>query len=68
MHEGTCDNYFAVKCLLKSNIARVILLIYYIKLAYYNFILTYYKQIDVKTATTNLTWLYFQTFDSFLFP
>ena len=50
MHEGTCDNYFAVKCLLKSNIARVILLIYYIKLAYYNFILTYYKQIRRKNC------------------
>ena len=25
LHEATCDNYFTVKCLLKSNIARVIL-------------------------------------------
>ena len=27
LHEATCDNYFIVKCLLKSNKARVILLI-----------------------------------------
>ena len=26
-HEATCDNYFAVKCLLKSNVGIVILLI-----------------------------------------
>ena len=26
LHEAMCDNYFIVKCLLKSNIARVILL------------------------------------------
>ena len=26
LHEATCDNYFIVKCLLKSNVARVILL------------------------------------------
>ena len=25
LHEATCDNYFTFKCLLKSNIARVIL-------------------------------------------
>ena len=29
LHEATCDNYFIVKCLLKSNVARVILLAYY---------------------------------------
>ena len=33
-----------------------------------NLMLTSYIQIDVKTARTNLNWLYFQTFDSFLFP
>ena len=28
LYEATCDNYFFVKCLLKSNIARVIFFIY----------------------------------------
>ena len=27
LHEATCNDYFIVKCLLKSNVARVILLI-----------------------------------------
>ena len=30
--------------------------------------LTSGKQIDVKTARTNLTWLYFKLFDNFPFP
>ena len=33
----------------------------------YNVILTQYKQAEVKAASTNLTYLYFQTFDSFVF-
>ena len=53
LHEATCDNYFTVKCLLKSIL--------------YNVILTQYKQAEVKTASINLTYLYFQTFDSFVF-
>ena len=28
LYEATCDNYFIVKCLLKSNVARDILLTY----------------------------------------
>ena len=28
LHEATCDNYLIVKCLLKSNVAWVILLTY----------------------------------------
>ena len=40
----------------------------YIELAQYDLIPTYYKQTDARTARNNLTWLYFQTFDSFLFP
>ena len=26
LHDATCNNYFIVKCLLKSNVARIILL------------------------------------------
>ena len=33
LHEAMCDNYFIDKCLLKSNIARVILLTNYIEFA-----------------------------------
>ena len=43
MREATCDNYFIVKYLLKSNVSRV----------------TYELYQEVKTASTNLTWLYF---------
>ena len=32
-NEATCNNYFIVKCLLESNVARVILFIDYIDLA-----------------------------------
>ena len=45
------DNYFIVKCLLKSNAARVILLTYWL--------LAKYKRVEAKTASANLTWLYF---------
>ena len=33
LHEATRDNYFIFRCLLKSNVARVIVLINFIKLA-----------------------------------
>ena len=33
LHDTTCDNYFIFKCLLKSNVARFILLTYCIELA-----------------------------------
>ena len=33
LHEATCDNYFIVKCLFKSNESRVILLTNCIELA-----------------------------------
>ena len=32
LHEATCDNYFIIKCLLKSNVVRVILLGNFIEL------------------------------------
>ena len=51
--EATYDNYFIVKCLLKSNIARALLVTYCIELAQYN-----YKHVEAKTASTNITWLY----------
>ena len=70
MYETTCDNYFIGKCLLKSNIARVILLTYLLTApSLLNIILTYYKQNGAKTARISLaTWLFFQIFDSILFP
>ena len=48
LHEATCDNYFIVKWLLKSNIASVILYNACIELVWYNLILTNYKQTDAK--------------------
>ena len=46
LQEATCDNYLIVKCLLKSNVAKVILLTYFF---------TYSKN----CKKTNITWLYF---------
>ena len=47
---------------------RMILFANCIELAWYDIILTYYEQMKAKTARANLTLLYFQTFNSFLFP
>ena len=33
LHDATCDNYFIVKFLLKSNVSRVILLTYWLQQA-----------------------------------
>ena len=70
LYEATCDNYFIGNCLLKSNIARAILLTYLLTApSLLNIILTYYKQKGAKTARISLaTWLFFQLFDSVLFP
>ena len=40
LHEATFDNYLIVKCLLKLNVSRVILLTNCIELAWYNLNLT----------------------------
>ena len=40
LHEATCDNYFVVKWLLKSNVARTILLTNWSELAQDSFTLT----------------------------
>ena len=40
LHEATCDSYFVVKWLLKSNVARTILLTNWSELAQYNFTVT----------------------------
>ena len=49
LHEATCENYFIVKCLLKSNVARVNLLTYLIQ---FNVNL-----VEAEVASTNLNWL-----------
>ena len=56
-----------VKCLLKSNVARVILLTKCIDFAYYNLWLTWYKKTKAKTASTNFIWLYFVFSNSFAY-
>ena len=69
LYEEKCDNYFIVKCLLQSNVARVFLLISLLRRAFLiqdNVILTQYRQVEAKTASTNLAYLYFQIFDSFV--
>ena len=62
---ATCDNYFIVKFLLKSNITRVILLTNCIKLVKYNLMPTWYTKARAKSASTNFTWLYFVFPNSF---
>ena len=49
LHKATCDNYFIVKCLLKSNVSRVYLLNNCVELVWY-------KKGETKTANTNFTW------------
>ena len=62
---ATCDNYFIVKFLLKSNVTRVILLTNCIKLVKYNLMPTWYRKARAKSASTNFTWLYFVFPNSF---
>ena len=45
LQEATCDNYFIVKCLFKSNVSRVILLTNCTEFAYYNLIFTNFTQL-----------------------
>ena len=66
LHKSTCDYYFIVKCLLKSNVWRVIFLINCIELAPYNLMLTWYKK--AKTVNANFTLLYLVFPNSFAFP
>ena len=51
-HKATCNNYFIVKCLLKSNVLGIVLLTNCIELAWYNLLLTWYKNTEAKTANT----------------
>ena len=60
MHEATCGSYFIVKCLLQSNEARVILFTYLLhRSCLISVDANLYKQLEAKTASTNLMWLYF---------
>ena len=63
LHETTCDNYFIVKWLFISIESRVT---YQLHRTY----LTWFKvdKLEAKTVSTNFTWLYFKTFDTFIFP
>ena len=63
LHAATCDNYFIVKCLLKSNESIDILLTNCIEFAQYNLMLTWFKSTEAKTAGTTLPGhiLYFLT-------
>ena len=67
LHKATCNNYFIVKCLLKSNVSRVVLLTNCIELAQYNLMLIWNTKTETKTATTYLIWLYFVFPNSFVF-
>ena len=63
-HEATCDNYLIIKCLLKSNVSRVMLLTNCIELALYNLTLTK-TETRSKTASTiflNIWQLYISAF------
>ena len=42
LHEALCDNYFIIKCLLKYNVSRIILLTNCVGLAWYNLMLYWY--------------------------
>ena len=53
LYEASCNNYFIVKCFLKSNVARVILL-HQACLIWFNANL-----VEAKTTSTSLTWLHF---------
>ena len=53
---------------IKSYLTYLLIASSFLNITYINVILVYYKQIDVKIARTNRTWLYFQLFDRFLFP
>ena len=59
----TCDNYFIIKYFFQSNMTQVFFLTsflpYYLQLASYIAILTWYKQVEVKTASTNFICLYY---------
>ena len=59
LHEAMCDNYFIVKCLLRSNMSRVLLLTKCIALVSYNLMLIWYKKAEAKSSSTNFTRLYF---------
>ena len=65
LHKAKSDNYLIVRYFLKSNVSRVILLINCIK---GNFISESLLNLEVQTANTNFTWLYFETIDSFVLP
>ena len=64
LHETTWDNYFIVKCLLKSNVLRVILLTNCIEYPEYNLKLTKLKQKLQLIISPG----YIKRFDSFIFP
>ena len=64
-----CDSYFTIKCLLESNTARVTLLNYLMhRVCLIQCNTNLYKQVGAKIESINLTYLYFQTFDSLAFP
>ena len=62
LQEATWDNCFIVKCLLKSHVARVILLTSWL---YRAWVIQFNANlVEGKTASTNVTWLYFYLYNS----